>query len=72
MQHITLTDEQLNAFSQAHDPVAVRDMQGRLRGYMAIVVGGEEIADAKRALASQEPRYTTVEVLARLRARGTP
>jgi hypothetical protein len=68
MQQITLTDEQLDAFSQAHDPVAVRDMQGRLRGYMAIVVGGEEIADAKRALASQEPRYTTVEVLARLRA----
>jgi hypothetical protein len=68
MQHITLTEDQLNAFSQAHDPVAVRDMQGRLRGYMAIVVGGEEIADAKHALASQESRYTTVEVLARLPA----
>jgi hypothetical protein len=72
MQQITLTDEQLNAFSQVHDPVAVRDVQGRLRGYMAIVVGGDEIADAKRALASHEPRYTTTEVLAHLRARGTP
>ena len=66
MNHITLTSQQLDVVTRAHDPVAVRDEQGNLRGYIAIVVTDEEIADAKRALASGERRYTTAEVLARL------
>ncbi len=72
MNHITLSHEQLNLVAQAHDPIAVRDEEGRLRGYIAMVIGSEELADAKRALASQEARYTTAHVLAELRARNTP
>ncbi len=72
MENITLTSEQLNRIAQAHDPVAVHDEQGQLRGYVAMVVCGQELADAKRALASREARYTTAEVLAKLGAPGRP
>lgn len=70
MEHITLTDEQLSVVAQGHDPIAVHDEQGRLRGYIAVVIGSDELADAKRALASQEACYTTAEVLARLNGQG--
>jgi len=70
MQHITLSDEQLNVVAQSHDPIAVRDQQGHLRGYIAMVIGSQELAEAKQALASQQPRYTTAELLAELRTRG--
>ena len=70
MEHITLSDGQLNLVALAHDPVAVHDEQGRLRGYIAMVIGSDELADARRALASQEARYTTAQVLTELRARG--
>jgi len=70
MEHITLSDAQLNLVVSGHDPVAVHDEQGRLRGFIAMVIGSDELADAKRALASQESRYTTEQVLTELRARG--
>ena len=69
MEHITLSDAQLNLVASGHDPVAVHDEQGRLRGFIAMVIGSDEWADAKRALASQEARYTTEQVLAELRSR---
>jgi hypothetical protein len=72
MEHITLTDEQLNVVAHAHDPIAVHDDGGRLRGYIAMMIGSEEVTDAKRALASKEARYTTAQVLAELRARSAP
>ena len=72
MEHITLSDAQLDLVALAHDPVAVHDEQGRLRGFIAMVIGSDELADAKRALASQEARYTTAQVLADLRRRGAP
>ncbi len=68
MPHITLSDAQLNLVAQAQDPVAVHDEQGRLRGFISMVASAEEVADAKRALASREARYTTAEVLSKLRA----
>ncbi|MEX0678956.1 MAG: hypothetical protein WD063_17915 [Pirellulales bacterium] len=70
VEHITLSDKQLDVVAQAHDPVAVHDEQGKLRGYITMVIGSDELADARRALASQEARYTTTQVLAELRARG--
>ncbi len=71
MDHITLNDEQLHVVAQAQEPIAVHDEQGQVRGYIAVVVNQDELADAKRVLASSEPRYTTDEVMAALRARGT-
>ena len=70
MDHITLSSEQLDVVTRGHDPIAVRDQQGNLRGYIAVIVTDEEIADAKRALASKSRRYTTAEVLAALRSKA--
>ncbi len=70
MEHITLSDNQLDIVAQAHNPVAIHDEQGRLRGYITMVIGSEELADARRVLASQEARHTTAHVLAELQARG--
>ena len=67
MEHITLSDKQLEIVAHAEYPVAVHDKQGRLRGYITMVIGSEELADARRVLASQEARYTTAHVLAELR-----
>jgi hypothetical protein len=72
MEHITLSKEQLSVVGAAREPIAVHDEQGRLRGFIAVVIGSQEIADAKRALASQENRYSTDRVLAMLHARGMP
>jgi hypothetical protein len=72
MDHITLNDEQLHVVAQARQPIAVREEQGQLCGCIAVVVSQAELADAKRVLAVGEPRYTTDEVMAALRARGTP
>ena len=71
MQHITLTNEQLRVVSKS-DPVAVHDEQGQLRGYISMVISSEELADARRAMASPGRRYTTAEVLDKLRERGAP
>jgi hypothetical protein len=71
MEHITLSDEQLSIVAQAHDPIAIHDQQGELRGYIAIVISSEELADARRSVASTGARYTTEEVLAALRAPDT-
>ena len=65
MQQITLSDEQLELLAQASGPVAFNDAHGRCRGYFALVVGADELADARRALAAEGPRYTTAEVLAK-------
>ncbi len=72
MEHITLSDEQLTIVAQSHDPIAVHDQQGKLRGYIAIVIGSEELTEAKRALASTEARFTTAQVLAELSSRDAP
>jgi hypothetical protein len=72
MNHITLNSEQLDVVAQAQQPIAVHDEQGQLRGYIAVVIGDKELNEAKRVLASREPRFTTDEVLRALQARGKP
>jgi hypothetical protein len=72
MEHITLNAEQLNVVAQAQQPIAVHDEQGQVRGYIAVVISGQELSEAKLVLASREPRFTTDEVMRALRARGKP
>jgi hypothetical protein len=72
MDRITLSDAQLSVVAHSHEPVAVHDEEGKLRGYIAVVIGSDELAEAKRASASQEARFTTSEVLAELQRRTAP
>jgi hypothetical protein len=63
MQHITVDDSQAKIISEATGWVEVRDQHGKALGYVAAGFSAEDIAIAKRRLASQEPRYSTQQVL---------
>jgi hypothetical protein len=49
-------------------PVLVRDPNGAVLGSLAPIWTAEDVADAKRRLASGEPRYTIAQVLKHLRS----
>jgi len=69
MREIVLTQEQTEVVAQAQDAVQVRDPKGNVLGYIEPSdFTPEEIAEAKRALASNQPRYTTAQVLEHLRS----
>ena len=68
MLEIVLTDEQAKVVATALKPVQVRDPKGNVLGCINPIWTEEDIAEAKRALASDEPWYTTEQVLAYLRS----
>jgi hypothetical protein len=68
MNQIVLTDEQAKAVASTLKPIPVRDSKGALLGTFTPIWTEEDIADAKRRLASDEPRYTTAQVLDYLRS----
>jgi len=68
MHHIIVDDQQAKIISEATESVEIRDPRGRHLGYVARRFTDEDIAIAKRRLASDEPRYTTQQVLDHLRS----
>jgi hypothetical protein len=68
MLHIVLTDEQAKVVATALKPVQVRDTRGNVLGCINPVWTEEDIAEARRRLASDEPYYTTAQVLEYLRS----
>jgi hypothetical protein len=68
MTYIVVDDDAARAIAEAREGVEVRDRQGRCLGYLSCGVSEEDIALAKQRLASDAPRYTTQEVLDRLRS----
>jgi hypothetical protein len=61
-------DQQAKLISDATDSVEVRDAHGGHLGYLALGFTEEDISIAKHRMASEETRYTTEEVLDRLRS----
>lgn len=68
MPHIVLSDDQARVVATSLHPVQVRDAKGNLLGTIPPIWTEEDIAEAKRALASNGPWYTTEQVLAHLRS----
>jgi hypothetical protein len=69
MVQLVLTDEQLRVLAEAGYSLPIVDANGRLVGVASPPpFTDEEIAEAKRRLASDQPRYTTAEVIAKLNA----
>ena len=66
--HIVIDDQQAKIIAEATDWVEIRDRNGRHLGYVAHGFTEEDLAVARRRLASGEPRRTTREVLDRLRS----
>ncbi len=68
MIHITVSDEQAKLIARTRENIEIRDPAGRHLGYIAHDFTDEEIALARKALASPGPRYSTAEVLEHLRS----
>jgi hypothetical protein len=68
MSHITLTEEQSQVIEQAQGPVEVRNHRGHIIAQIEPYDEAALIAEAKRRLASDQPRYPAAQVEARLRA----
>lgn len=69
MTEIVLTSDQSQLFSQATDGVVFCDSAGNVIARVPPVISKEEaaiIAEAKRRLASDQPRRTSAEMRARL------
>ena len=63
MAHIVLNDEQARIISESAESIEIRDRNGKHLGYVAHRFTDEDIAIAKERMASDEPRYTTQEVV---------
>jgi hypothetical protein len=72
MPQIMLTEEQAKQVAEAREPIQVCDARGNVLGYVSPLWTEEEIADARRRLASDEPRYTTAQMLDHLRSLERP
>jgi len=68
MHHVVVDDQQAKLISEATENVEIRDPRGRHLGYVAHGFTDEDIAIAQDRLASDEPRYTTQEVLEHLQS----
>ncbi|MGD0899399.1 MAG: hypothetical protein ABR915_16295 [Thermoguttaceae bacterium] len=66
MIRIVVDDEQARAIAQGADVVEIRNREGRILGYMMHGFTTDDVALAQRRLRSEEPRFTTQEVLGRL------
>lgn len=68
MPHIIVDDEQAKIICQSAESIEIRDATGKHLGYLARGFTHEDIAIARERMASDEPRYTTQEVLDHLQS----
>ena len=75
MTEIVVDDEQAKIIVAAMSVVAIRDRSGQLLGHVSRAAStrhvpsgftDEDVEEARRDLASNQPRYTTQQVLERL------
>jgi hypothetical protein len=66
MAQIVVSDDQAKVIAESKGSVAVCDAQGRCLGLISPIDSPDEIAEAKRRLASDQRRHTTSEVLSHL------
>jgi hypothetical protein len=70
MSHITLSEQQSQVIEQAQDMVEIRDHRGNVVVRVDPQFTEADLAEAKRRLASNQPRYPASQVEARLKALG--
>lgn len=68
MPQIVVDEQQARIIAEASETVEICDRQGRHLGYVAHGFTDEDIATARKRFASDEPRYSTQEVLNHLRS----
>ena len=68
MIRIVVDEEQAKAIAEGAEMVETSDREGKVLGYLTHGFSDEDIALAHRLRNSNQPRYTTQEVLSRLAA----
>jgi hypothetical protein len=68
MHHIVVDDQQAKIISESAGDIEIRDQMGRRLGYVAHGFTEADIAIAQHRIASDEPRYTTQQVLEHLQS----
>jgi uncharacterized protein YmfQ (DUF2313 family) len=68
MPIIVLTEEQATVIASAREPVQVCDPAGKVLATIKPAFTAEELAEARRRVASPGPWYTSQQVQARLKA----
>lgn len=66
MKQIVVNDEQAQIITSQRQQLEVRGPNGDFLGWFTPIWSTEDIAEAKRRLAANGPRYTTSEVLEHL------
>ena len=66
MPHIVVNNDQAKIISEASGSVEIRDSDGTHLGYVAHGFNEHDISIAKERRTSDEPRYTTDDVLKHL------
>jgi hypothetical protein len=61
-------DEQARIISESPERIEIRDRTGRHLGYVSGGFTEEDIAIARQRMASDEPRFTTKQVLEHLQS----
>lgn len=72
MTQVILTDEQARIVASALQPIEFLDSQGTVVRTIQPIWTEEDLADAERRLASDEPRHTTAQVMEFLRRLESP
>lgn len=68
MTHLVVDDAQARTIQECSTTLEIRDRNGKHLGYVAHGFSEEDIAIARQRMASDEPRYTTEEVLRHLQS----
>jgi len=68
MPHIVVDDEQARIIAESAENIEIRDRSGKHLGYVTHGVTDEDIAIARERMVSDEPRYTTEEVLSHIQS----
>ena len=66
MPHIVVNQEQAKMISESPECIEIRDQSGKHLGYVTPGFSEEDIAIAKQRMVSDQPRYTTQDVLGHL------
>jgi len=72
MRDVVVNEELLKAIADSNGEIRFVNAQGEVLGRFEPELTPEELAEIRRRLKSTEPRYTTDQVLARLRSANSP
>jgi hypothetical protein len=72
MRDVVVSDDLLKAIAESNGDIRFVNAQGEVLGRFEPELTPEELAEIRRRLKSTEPRYTTDQVLARLRSANSP